>query len=101
MEATEEAILNSMCMASEMAGAHGHVVPALPLDDVRRFVDATRPIFASVKLRPDQPAMPAIEDVPIDSQLGFNLEAAQPTAVRGAEGMPFPTRPPPADDEDQ
>ena len=24
-------------------------VPALPLDEVRRFVDATRPIFASVK----------------------------------------------------
>jgi D-aminopeptidase len=99
MEATEEAILNSMCMATEMAGAHGHVVPALPLDEVRRFVDATRPIFASVKLTPDQPAVPATEDVPVDSQLGFNLDAASPTAVRSAEGMPFPTRPPPDDEE--
>lgn len=99
MEATEEAILNSMCMATEMAGAHGHVVPALPLDEVRRFVDATRPIFASVKLTPDQPAVPATEDVPIDSQLGFNLDAAAPTSVRSAEGMPFPTRPPPDDEE--
>ena len=93
MEATEEAILNSMCVATEMVGAHGHFVPALPLDEVRRFVDATRPIFASVKLRPDQPAMPATDDVPVDSQLGFNLDEAQPTRVRSAEGMPFPTRP--------
>ena len=91
MEATEEAILNSMCMADEMAGAHGHLVPALPLDEVRRFVDATRPIFASVKLRPDQPAVPAQEDDPIESQLGFNLDDAPPTAV---QGMPFPTRGP-------
>ncbi|MFO0597405.1 MAG: P1 family peptidase [Myxococcaceae bacterium] len=100
MEATEEAILNSMCMANEMAGAHGHVVPALPLDEVRRFVDATRPIFASVKLTPDKPAVPATEDLPIDSQLGFQLESASPTSVRSAEGMPFPTRPAPGDDDD-
>jgi D-aminopeptidase len=99
MEATEEAILNSMCMATEMAGAHGNVVQALPLDEVRRFVDATRPIFASVKLRPDQPAVPATEDVPVDSQLGFNLGDAPPTAVRSAEGMPFPTRVPSGADE--
>lgn len=66
MEATEEAILNSMCMATEMAGVHGHSVPALPLDEVRRFVDATRPVFASVKMRPDQPAVPASADVPPD-----------------------------------
>jgi D-aminopeptidase len=98
MEATEEAILNSMCMATEMAGAHGNVVPALPLDEVRRFVDATRPIFASVKLRPDQPAVPAAEDVPAEQQLGFNLQVAPPTAVRSAEGMPFPTRPAPDDE---
>ncbi len=100
MEATEEAILNSMCMATEMAGAHGHLVPALPLDEVRRFVDATRPIFASVKLRPDQPAVPATEDVPIESQLGFALDEAQPTRVRSAEGIPFPTRPGPEEEED-
>ncbi len=99
MEATEEAILNSMCMATQTAGAHGHLVPELPLDEVRRFVDATRPIFASVKLRPDQPAVPAIEDLPLDSQLGFNLDEAQPTRVRSAEGMPFPTRPPPVTGE--
>ena len=98
MEATEEAILNSMCMATEMAGVHGNVVPALPLDEVRRFVDATSPIFASVKLRPDQPAVPATDDLPVETQLGFNLDEAPPTSVRSAEGMPFPTRAPPDDE---
>ncbi|MFT3709277.1 MAG: P1 family peptidase [Archangium sp.] len=102
IEATEEAILNSMCMATEMAGAHGHVVPALPLDEVRRFVDATRPIFASVNLQPDQPAVPATEDAPANSQLGFALDDARPSTVRSAEGMPFPTRgPKEEDDEDE
>lgn len=55
MEATEEAILNSMCMASPMAGVNGNFVPALPLDEVRKFVDATRPIFASVKKKKGAP----------------------------------------------
>lgn len=92
MEATEEAILNSMCMATEMAGVHGNRVPALPLSEVRRFVDATRPIFARVKMAPQQPAVPAgseraIED---DRQIAFDLDFARPSAVRGAEGMPFP-----------
>ena len=94
MEATEEAILNSMCMATEMAGVNGHLVPALPLDEVRRFVDATRPIFASVRKRPDQPAVPAGKDAPEDADLevGFDLDEAPPTDVRGAEGIPYPTR---------
>jgi D-aminopeptidase len=75
-------------------------VPALPLDEVRRFVDATRPIFASVKKRPDQPAYPANQDAPsdADSEVGFDLTDAPPTAVRSAEGIPFPTRPAPDDD---
>jgi D-aminopeptidase len=59
MEATEEAILNSMCMATSMTGVNGNFVPALPLDEVRRFVDATRPIFASVKKKPQQSSFPA------------------------------------------
>jgi D-aminopeptidase len=107
MEATEEAILNSMCMATEMAGVNGHLVPALPLDEVRRFVDATRPIFAAVKKRPHEPAMPAADDVAdqAGSQLGFELGDAPPTAVRSAEGIPYPTRseaptPAPKPDED-
>lgn len=102
MDATEEAILNSMCMATPMGGVHGHLVPALPLDEVRRFVDATRPIFASVRKRPDQPAVPAGKDGPKDSdrEVGFELDEAAPSAVRSAEGIPFPTRPgPPTCDE--
>jgi D-aminopeptidase len=99
MEATEEAILNSMCMATQTAGVHGHLVPELPLDEVRRFVDATRPIFASVKKHPQQPAVPAGKDEPVDSDLevGFDLGEAPPTDVRSAEGIPYPTRSPDPD----
>ena len=32
VECTEEAIVNSLCMADEMTGPTGHVAPALPLD---------------------------------------------------------------------
>ncbi|MBL9038307.1 MAG: P1 family peptidase [Archangium sp.] len=94
MEATEEAILNSMCMAEPMAGVNGHEVPALPLDEVRRFVDATRPIFARVKKQPQDPAVPANAEVPadIDREVSFNASDAAPTDVRSAEGIPFPTR---------
>ncbi len=95
MEATEESILNAMCMAPAMSGVHGHEVPALPLDEVRRFVDATRPIFASVKKKPQDPAMPANAEKPadIDREVDFDLAQAAPTDVRSAEGIPFPTRP--------
>jgi D-aminopeptidase len=36
VECTEEAIVNSLCMADEMRGQSGHLAPALPLD---RLVD--------------------------------------------------------------
>ena len=38
IECTEEAILNSMCMADTMIGHSGHVAPAQPLATVRRLV---------------------------------------------------------------
>jgi D-aminopeptidase len=38
VEATEEAILNALCMATDMVGVDGHFAPALPLDDVREIV---------------------------------------------------------------
>jgi D-aminopeptidase len=63
MEATEEAILNSLCMATAMVGVNGNSVPELPLDEVRRFVDATRPLFATVNKEPHQPAHPAHQEV--------------------------------------
>ena len=37
MDATEEAILNSLFMADTTAGFRGHVRPAVPLDRVRRL----------------------------------------------------------------
>ena len=38
IEATEEAILNALCMARDMDGANGHVCRALPLADVKELV---------------------------------------------------------------
>ncbi len=52
MEATEEAILNSMCMAPSMTGVNGNSVPALPLDELRRVLAATRPIFSVAPPKP-------------------------------------------------
>lgn len=103
MEATEEAILNSLCMGTPMAGVDNHEVPALPLDEVRRFIDATRPIFATVKKTPDAPAVPAGTE-PLsaaDRQVEFDLSQARPTDVRSAEGIPFPTNPAPDTDDDE
>ena len=97
MEATEEAILNSMCMARPMKGINDNYVPALPLDEVRRFVDACRPIFASVKKGPQVPAAPAAKEKPADihKEGSVKVGEALPTEVRGAEGIPYPTKPPP------
>jgi D-aminopeptidase len=37
VEATEEAILNALCMATDMEGRDGHAAEALPLDKVAKF----------------------------------------------------------------
>ncbi|KFE70793.1 P1 family peptidase [Hyalangium minutum] len=97
MEATEEAILNAMCMAEPMKGVNDNYCPALPLDEVRRFVDACRPIFAAVKKRPQQSSAPASKEKPLDADKEGEVRLAEalPTAVRGAEGIPYPTRPAP------
>ncbi|RKG66237.1 P1 family peptidase, partial [Corallococcus terminator] len=97
MEATEEAILNAMCMATPMTGVNDNYSPALPLDEVRRFVDACRPIFASVKKRPHQTSAPVSKERPSDEDREgeVTVSSALPTNVRGAEGIPFPTRPAP------
>jgi D-aminopeptidase len=46
--------------------------------------------------------MPAGKDEPKDTDLevGFALDEATPSAVRSAEGIPFPTRPGPDQDEE-
>lgn len=43
IEATEEAILNALCMASDMVGHGGHFAPALPLDRVVEILRRYRP----------------------------------------------------------
>jgi D-aminopeptidase len=43
VEATEEAIVNSMFMAESMEGHSAHVAPALPIDDVAELVRRYRP----------------------------------------------------------
>jgi D-aminopeptidase len=102
MEATEEAILNAMCMATSMKGVNDNFVPALPLDEVRRFVSACRPIFAAVKKRPQQTSAPVAREKPadVDKEGEVRAGAVLPTEVRGAEGIPYPTRPAPEDIED-
>ncbi len=99
MEATEEAILNAMCMARPMDGVNGNEVPALPLDEVRKFVDACRPIFATVNKKPRDPAVPAKKDKPLDQDKEGRLTVGEalPTQVRSAEGIPYPTRPAPGE----
>jgi D-aminopeptidase len=39
VECTEEAILNALCMAQDMHGAHGNFCPALPLGEVSKLSD--------------------------------------------------------------
>jgi D-aminopeptidase len=101
MEATEEAILNAMCMATPMTGVNGNYCPALPLDEVRRFVDACRPVFGLGKKRPPQTSAPVAKERPSDAdrQGEVKVAAALPTQVRGAEGIPYPTRPAPGADD--
>ena len=45
VECTEEAIVNSLCMAEEMRGQSGHVAPALPLDKLTDILRKYRKAF--------------------------------------------------------
>jgi D-aminopeptidase len=95
IEATEEAILNALCMAREMDGANGNVSRALPLADVKDLVarwaaERDRQSAATVEGEPRQgPSEPAAAP-----RGRAALPPAKPTAARGAEGMARPTRPP-------
>jgi len=46
VECTEEAIVNSLCMADEMRGPTGHVAPALPLDRLTQILKGHREVTA-------------------------------------------------------
>ncbi|MGO9831359.1 MAG: P1 family peptidase [Myxococcaceae bacterium] len=92
MEATEEAILNAMCMAGPMTGINGHTCPALPLDEVRRFVALFQPVLPR-RRRAGSAGGPA--EAPRAGTV--RVAEALPTAVRSAEGIPFPTKPAPTE----
>ncbi|MEA2697583.1 MAG: D-aminopeptidase [Myxococcales bacterium] len=52
VEATEEAILNALCMADEMRGQSGHVAPALPLDRLVEIMTAYQGAFEQQSGKP-------------------------------------------------
>jgi D-aminopeptidase len=79
IEATEEAILNSLCMARDMEGANGNFAPALPLAEVKDIIDRSR-LTPRVPQRP--PAQPPPR--PVETP---RLAESPPSATRGAEGM--------------
>lgn len=84
IEATEEAILNSLCMARDMEGANGYFAPALPLQETKELLDRW-------KLRPKVPKV--VPPIPAPAPAIGATEAsptvadAPPSAIRGAEGM--------------
>ena len=89
IEATEEAILNSLCMAREMEGVNNNFAPALPLDEVRDLLQRSA-------LRPRTRPPPPAKDVPKAPPEAPRVSEAPPSAARGAEGMmtvPLPKEP--------
>lgn len=100
MEATEEAILNAMCMATPMTGVNGNYCPALPLDEVRRLIDACRPVLGPVKKRGHPPGAASARERPGEEARRPEVRTGEalPTQVRSAEGIPYPTRPAPGEE---
>ncbi len=98
IEATEEAILNALCMARDMDGVNGNVCRALPLSEVRDLVARWRELGERErgKSTPSpRPAEPAGDDGKRrDGGAPLTAAVAKPSAVRGAEGMPVPARSP-------
>lgn len=52
VECTEEAIVNSLCMADEMRGPTGHIAPALPLDLLVEILTNHRAAQSQTSVRP-------------------------------------------------
>ena len=94
IEATEEAILNSLCMAREMEGVNGNYAPALPLEEVKDIVQRS-----ALKVRPPRTQPPPVAGPPKPASLppeAPRVSEAPPSATRGAEGMmtvPLPKEP--------
>src|SRR5437870_13808554 len=98
IEATEEAILNSLCMAREMEGANHNFAPALPIDEVKDLLSRMKPREPrkppeAVASRPPPKAVQTPPEPPTPA-------VAPPSAVRGAEGMMTVPLPKPGDPSD-
>jgi D-aminopeptidase len=99
IEATEEAILNSLCMARELEGVNGNIAPALPLAFVKEQVDRWRaparsrvvqgllPLVEPARANPVAPTDLASAEEPDEPADPPTVAEALPSAVRGAEGM--------------
>jgi D-aminopeptidase len=88
IEATEEAILNALCMARDMEGVNGNFSPALPIDEVKSWLERFRSVLPRGRGAEKAPAArPAERPAP-----EVKVTAAKPSFVRGAEGMPVPVR---------
>ncbi len=61
IEATEEAILNALCMARDMEGVNGNFCYALPLDDVQEIVGRWQEESRKVEVRRPEPRRPGPE----------------------------------------
>ena len=96
IEATEEAILNSLCMARDMEGTNHNYAPALPLQEVKEIV-----LRSALKARPPRvPTAPrSLPPPPAADSEGPRVGQAPPSAARGAEGMMTVPLPPKARDD--
>jgi len=86
MEATEEAILNSVCMARDMEGVNSNFCPALPINEVKTWLERFRSALPRGRVTDKPPPSP--RPPPAD----VKVAAAKPSFVRGAEGMAMPVR---------
>ena len=93
IEATEEAILNALCMAQDMEGVNGNFAPAIPLSLVREFVDVHKQLLKKapppMALPPPRPRHPGMAGHQRAAEV--RTSEARPSDVRGAEGFPLPT----------
>ncbi|HYG69829.1 MAG TPA: P1 family peptidase, partial [Anaeromyxobacteraceae bacterium] len=86
IEATEEAILNALCMARDMDGVNGNAVRALPLAEVQELVEKWYPARGR---REGAPAPVRRAETP---RVRTTVAAAKPSDVRAGEGMAPPER---------
>ena len=94
IEATEEAILNSLCAARDMDGVNGNVSRALPIGEVRDMVGAwQRQVEGRRRAMAQKKTGPSVPEERRDGGV-MTAAVARPSSVRGAEGMASPARSP-------